>query len=229
MSAMKRFVSCFLLLMTLSMSAAAQSPGTVRAVVYEFLRGQSAGQNGQVKIEVDEPVIPANMPRCDQLEPWLPAGARPWGKVRVGVRCIGQGNWSLYVPAQVSIMGNYLAAARALRPGDVLDIADIELRTGEITTMGRQLLTEPEQALGQQMRFAVAVGQPLRATMMSAPIVIQSGRPVKVVVQGAGFSVANQGTALGSARAGQAIRVRLASGKVVSGTATQHGEVIIRP
>lgn len=226
---MKRFVSCFLLLMTLSMSAAAQSPGTVRAVVYEFLRGQSAGQNGQVKIEVDEPVIPANMPRCDQLEPWLPAGARPWGKVRVGVRCIGQGNWSLYVPAQVSIMGNYLAAARALRPGDVLDIADIELRTGEITTMGRQLLTEPEQALGQQMRFAVAVGQPLRATMMSAPIVIQSGRPVKVVVQGAGFSVANQGTALGSARAGQAIRVRLASGKVVSGTATQHGEVIIRP
>jgi len=182
-----------------------------------------------VKIEVEEPVIPANMPRCDQLEPWLPAGARPWGKVRVGVRCIGQGNWSLYVPAQVSILGNYLAAARALRPGDVLDIADIELRTGEITTMGRQLLTEPEQALGQQMRFAVAVGQPLRATMMSAPIVIQSGRPVKVVVQGAGFSVANQGTALGSARAGQAIRVRLASGKVGSGTATQHGEVIIRP
>lgn len=229
MGAMKRFVSCFLLLMSLSMSAAAQSPGTVRAVVYEFLRGQSAGQNGQVKIEVEEPVIPANMPRCDQLEPWLPAGARPWGKVRVGVRCIGQGNWSLYVPAQVNILGNYLAAARALRPGDVLDIADIELRTGEITTMGRQLLTEPEQALGQQMRFAVAVGQPLRATMMSAPIVIQSGRPVKVVVQGAGFSVANQGTALGSARAGQAIRVRLASGKVVSGTATQHGEVIIRP
>jgi len=229
MGAMKRFVSCFLMLMSLSMSATAQSPGTVRAVVYEFLRGQSAGQNGQVKIEVDEPVIPANMPRCDQLEPWLPAGARPWGKVRVGVRCIGQGNWSLFVPAQVSILGNYLAAARALRPGDVLDIADIELRTGEITTMGRQLLTEPEQALGQQMRFAVAVGQPLRATMMSAPIVIQSGRPVKVVVQGAGFSVANQRTALGSARAGQAIRVRLASGKVVSGTATQHGEVIIRP
>jgi len=229
MGAMKRFVSCFLMLMSLSMSATAQSPGTVRAVVYEFLRGQSAGQNGQVKIEVEEPVIPANMPRCDQLEPWLPAGARPWGKVRVGVRCIGQGNWSLFVPAQVSILGNYLAAARALRPGDVLDIADIELRTGEITTMGRQLLTEPEQALGQQMRFAVAVGQPLRATMMSAPIVIQSGRPVKVVVQGAGFSVANQRTALGSARAGQAIRVRLASGKVVSGTATQHGEVIIRP
>jgi len=75
----------------------------------------------------------------------------------------------------------------------------------------------------------VAAGQPLRATMMAAPVVIQSGRPVKVIVQGAGFSVANEGTALGNARAGQAIRVRLASGKVVSGTATQNGEVVIRP
>ncbi len=229
MGAMKRFVSCFLLLMTLSTGAVAQSPGTVRAVVYEFLRGQTAGQTGQVKIEVEQPTIPAHMPRCDRLEPWLPAGARPWGKVRVGVRCVGQGNWALYVPAQVSILGNYLAAARALRPGDVLTIADIELRSGEITSMGRQLLTEPEQAIGQQMRFAVASGQPLRATMMAAPIVIQSGRPVKVIVQGSGFSVANQGTALGNARAGQAIRVRLASGKVVSGVATDNGEVLIRP
>jgi len=229
MGAMKRFVSCLLLLMAIPMSTAAQSPGTVRAVVYEFLRGQTAGQNGQVKIDVEQPAVPANMPRCDRLEPWLPAGARAWGKVRVGVRCIGQGNWALYVPAQVSITGNYLASAHALRPGDVLALSDIELRTGEITSMGRQLLTEPEQAIGQQMRFAVAAGQPLRATMMAAPIVIQSGRPVKVIVQGTGFQVANQGTALGNGRAGQAVRVRLASGQVVSGVATENGEVVIRP
>lgn len=207
----------------------AQSADTVRAVVHEFLRGQTAGMSGKIHIEVGTPTIPAHMPQCERLEPWLPNGARAWGSVRVGVRCIGQGNWALYVPAQVSITASYLAAARALRPGDILGAADLELRDGEITAMGRHLLTDPTQALGRQMRFAVGQGQPLRATMMAAPVVVQSGRPVKVIVQGPGFTAANAGTALGNARVGEAVRVRLASGKVISGIATDNGDVAVSP
>ncbi|QID18383.1 flagellar basal body P-ring formation protein FlgA [Nitrogeniibacter mangrovi] len=230
---MRRIAPCLLILswvLTLFPAAAhAQSTDTVRAVVYEFLRGQSAGTPGQVTIRVTPPAIPPHLPRCDQLEPWLPAGARAWGKVRVGVRCVGQANWALYVPAEVSIVGNYLVSAHALRPGDILGAADVTVRRGEITTMGRQLLTDPAQAVGKQMRFAVGQGQTLRATMMAAPIVVQSGRPVKIIVKGHGFQVANQGVALGNGRAGDAVRVRLSSGKVVSGIATDNGEVHVAP
>lgn len=231
MGTMRCLASCLIALaLTLSpLPAGAQSADTVRAVVYEFLRGQVAGISGVITIEVEAPLIPAQMPRCDRLEPWLPAGARAWGSVRVGVRCIGQGNWALYVPAKVSIVGNYLSAARALRPGEILGAADLTVRKGEITAMGRQLLTDPEQALGRQMRFAVGRGQPLRATMMAEPIVIQSGRPVKVIVRGPGFTAANEGTALGNGRVGDSVRVRLGSGKVVSGIATAEGAVVIHP
>jgi flagella basal body P-ring formation protein FlgA len=217
------------LLLTLPAHARAQTPETVRAVVYEFLRGQSAGQPGQVSIQVGTPTLPPHLPACQQLEPWLPAGARAWGKLRVGVRCVEQASWALYVPAEVSVVGTYLVSARALRPGEILGAADVAERSGEITAMGRHLLTDPAQAIGRQMRFAVATGQPLRATMLAAPVVIESGRPVKIIVEGDGFRVANQGTALGNGRAGDRVRVRLHSGKVVSGVAGEDGVVYMRP
>ena len=213
----------------LPLAAAAQSADTVRAVVREFLRGQTAGQPGEVSIDVPPPTLPRHLAPCNQLEPWLPTGARAWGRVRVGVRCVDQANWALYVQAEVKVVGDYLVSARALRPGEILAAADLDQRRGDLTTMGRHLLTDPAQAIGHQMRFAVARGQALRATMVAQPIVIQSGRPVKVIVQGAGFQVANEGVALGNARLGDTVRVRLASGRVVSGEASENGEVRIEP
>lgn len=216
-------------LVLFSQGANAQSADTIRAVVYEFLRGQSAGLPGEVHIEVTPPQAQPPLPACDRIEPWLPAGARAWGRIRVGVRCVGQANWSLYVSAQVRVIGRYLVSARALRPGEILTAADLAEQQGDLTEMGRQLLTDPTQAIGSQMRFAVAQGQPMRASMMAQPQVIQSGRPVAVIVQGNGFRVANSGVALSNARAGDGVRVRLPSGKVVHGVATENGEVVLSP
>ena len=228
---MKRIAPCLLLigLALFGPVAGAQTADTIRAVVHEFLRGQSAGTPGEVHITVTPPQMQPPLPACDRIEPWLPAGARAWGRLRVGVRCVGEANWSLYVAAHVHVIGYYLVSARALRPGEILTASDLAEQQGDLTEMGRQLLTDPSQAIGSQMRFAVAQGQPLRATMMAQPQVIQSGRPVSVIVQGNGFRVANSGTALNSARAGQGVRVRLPSGKVVHGVAGENGEVVLSP
>lgn len=228
---MKR-LGAYLLLLCLFLApapAVAQTADTVRAVVEEFLRGQTAGQPGEVAIDVPTPTLPRQLASCARLEPWLPTGARAWGRVRVGVRCGDGANWSLYVPATVRVTGDYVVSARALLPGDILRGEDVDMRRGELTTMGRQLLTDPAQAEGSQMRFAVAAGQPLRATMLAQPIVVRSGSPVKVVVDGAGFSAANQGTALSNGRAGAPVRVRLPSGRVIQGLATVQGEVHVNP
>lgn len=219
-------LACLILLPTL---ATAQTADTVRTAVVEFLRGQTAGQPGEVNIDVPAPTLPRQLAPCARLEPWLPPGARAWGRVRVGVRCSDGANWSLYIPATVRVTGDYLVSARALRPGDILGGGDLDMRRGELTAMGRQLLTDPAQAEGSQMRFAVAAGQPLRATMLAQPIVVRSGSPVKVVVVGAGFSAANQGTALSNGRAGALVRVRLRSGRVIQGVANVRGEVHVNP
>lgn len=228
---MRRIAPCLLLLVLAlsSHGAAAQSADTIRAVVHEFLRGQTAGMPGEVNIEVTPPQAQPPLPHCDRIEPWLPAGARAWGRIRVGVRCVGQASWSLYVAAQVQVIGPYLVSARALRPGEILTAADLAEQHGDLTEMGRQLLTDPAQAVGSQMRFAVAQGQPLRASMIAQPQVIESGRPVAVIVQGDGFRVANTGVALSNARAGDGVRVRLPSGKVVQGIASENGEVLLSP
>ena len=53
------------------------------------------------------------------------------------------------------------------------------------------------------------------------------GQPVKVVSRGAGFQVANDGTALSTAGDGQPAQVRLANGQVLRGTARNGGVVEI--
>jgi flagella basal body P-ring formation protein FlgA len=48
---------------------------------------------------------------------------------------------------------------------------------------------------------------------------VGQGEPVRVVGHGNGFSISADGVALASATAGQSVRVRTESGRIVTGTA----------
>lgn len=50
---------------------------------------------------------------------------------------------------------------------------------------------------------------------------------VQVQVQGLGFSINSEGKAMGNAAVGQSVRVRMASGQIVSGVAGEDGVIYI--
>ncbi|NUQ50808.1 MAG: flagella basal body P-ring formation protein FlgA, partial [Phycisphaerae bacterium] len=56
---------------------------------------------------------------------------------------------------------------------------------------------------------------------------VRQGQAVSVIGVGAGFRVASEGRAMNNAGAGERVRVRLADGQVVSGTAQAGGTVEI--
>lgn len=220
---------CFILFLAFGLSSAQarQDPGPVRKAIEDYLRVQTKGLPGQVSYSVGA-IDPNNsLASCTTFDVTLPSGTRPWGRINVAVRCTQAGGWSMFVPAQIRIVGNFLIAARPLAQGQVLAEGDVAGQTGDIAELPNGVLTEPRQAIGRTVALPVAAGKPLRSDMLRPAFVIQQGQSVKVVSSGPGFQVANEGRALGNAAEGQVVQVRLASGQVLSGIARPGGIVDI--
>ena len=85
-------------------ASAALAPGAVRVVI-------EAG-----KLDPRLRLAP-----CERIEPYLPPGARAWGRTRVGLRCVqGPSPWNVYLPVTVKVFAPAWVAVAALPAGTVL-------------------------------------------------------------------------------------------------------------
>ncbi|WP_251280412.1 hypothetical protein, partial [Enterobacter hormaechei] len=60
-----------------------QDAEAIRSAALAFLQQQSAGLPGKVDITVS-PAFPRGLAACTTLEPFMPSGARLWGRMTVG-------------------------------------------------------------------------------------------------------------------------------------------------
>ncbi|VXC55563.1 Flagella basal body P-ring formation protein FlgA [Burkholderia sp. 8Y] len=208
-------------------SATAQDGESIRAAALAFLQQQAAGLPGKVDITVT-PVFPRGLAPCSALDPFMPTGARLWGRVTVGVRCVGERPWTLYVQARVSINATYYLAARAIAPGEVLASADLIARDGDLTAMPQAVVTDPSQAVGAVALSRVPAGLPLRSDMLRAASSVAIGQTVHVVADGTGFSISADGAAMNNAAPGQQVRVKTAGGQIITGIVKDSQTVEIR-
>lgn len=215
---------CLPLLLALLLPAApAAARDQLYATVEQYLRTQTRGLPGEVNVSVGQLDPRLQLAPCSAYEPFQPPGTQLWGRVTIGVRCLGPANWTIYLPVQVQVIGSYVVTARALNPGQPLASEDFALLRGDLTAMPTGILTEREQGVGKTLRNALAGGQPVRSDMLVAPFVVLQGQDVRLVTQGRGFSASNDGKALNNAAEGQVARARTASGQTVSGIARPGG------
>lgn len=158
---------------------------------------------------------------CRRSEPFLPAGARPWGRISLGLRCTDGANWTVMLPLTVRAWGPALVAAAPLAAGSVPGPQDVQLQDIELTREPNSVLRDTAQLQGRTLSRAVAPGQALRADMLRTTLVIQSGDPVRLRLAGPGFAVSGTGQALGPAAEGQSVRVRTELGKLLTGVARE--------
>lgn len=220
----KRFL--FLLILTLpAVALARQEPAEIKKLVEDFLRVQTKGLPGQASFTVGSIDPGNNLAPCPALEAFLPANARPWGRTNVGVRCQVEGGWSIYVPVQVKVLGDYFVTARPLARGQVISASDLLKRSGDLAELPAGVVTEMAQATGRTLTISVQSGHILRTDTLQAQLVVQQNQNVKVVSKGKGFQVATEGRALNNATDGQVVQVRITSGQTVSGIARPGGIV----
>jgi len=209
--------------LTFPLVALAQSP--LQRSLDDYLRTQTQGLPGTVSYSIGALDARTQLAPCQVFEPFLPAGSRLWGKATVGVRCLGPANWTVYVPVQVTVSGNYLISARTMAAGYVINAADIAVRSGDLAALPATVLTDQSQAVGKTVKNGFSAGQPLRSDQLVVAWAVQQGQNVKTVSNGVGFSVSSEGKALGNALAGQIVQVRTNNGQTVSGIARPGGVV----
>jgi flagella basal body P-ring formation protein FlgA len=208
-------------------AAAPQSHAKIREVALAYLQAQTQSLPGKVTLQIGEIDSRTILPACTALEAFTPNGSQLIGKTSVGVRCNEKPGWSVFVQASIRVSADMLVANRPLAQNTVLSANDFSVQNGELGQPG--ILIDPAQAIGKTLKFAIGAGQVLRQDMLRAPFVVSQGQTTEVRVRSEGFTVRAAGQALNNGADGQSVQVRMASGQVVSGTATADGSVEVRP
>jgi flagella basal body P-ring formation protein FlgA len=166
---------------------------------------------------------------CRDLQFSLPAGARLGNIGSVNAQCTAPLKWSLYLSFQMHLSGPALVARRDLAARSILGASDLEVRNIDYEQPPAAYLNDPHLVVGARANRRIVAGQAVLADALSRPPAITAGQRVRIVVRGAGFSVDQDGNALNTAAAGEAVRVKIRSGRIVQGLAQDDGSVLVQP
>ena len=193
--------------------------GQISGAFEQLLHQQTVGLPGRVSFTIGAIDRNLNLPACAAPEAFMAGGARVWGNTSVGVRCMGNSPWTIYVPVSVRVMAGVVVAEHPLTQGRAIEAADLALQEADLGLLPSAVITDTGQAIGRVVTVSVSAGQPLRQDLLRAPLVIQQGQSVTLRAQGAGFKVSAAGKALTNAVEGQVAQVRTLTGNTVSGVA----------
>lgn len=192
--------------------------------VLDYLRINTRSLPGEVSFAVnvqDDAVLP----ECANPEVVPTQGGRLWGKTQIGVLCPGVTGSIRYISAQIKVVGDYYTTTHPLAAGMQLTAADITAVRGDLTQQPLSAVTNMQQAVGSVLSVGLMQGQTLRNENLRRPITVRSGQQVRVFTHGPGFTVTQDGRAVGQATEGQVVQVRLGNGQSISGIARVDGTV----
>lgn len=205
--------------------AAADGNAAALSAVKAFATAASSEYGNRTSISVGPLAPDTRLPECQQLDVFLPADGKLWGKTRVGVKCSAPTSWTAYLPVHVTVSGRYVTSSRKLNRGQTLTASDIVLREGILSELPSSVMTDPAQVIGQRTKMGLAAHQALRREHLVLIPVIRQGDRVKITARGEGFSVASEGVALNHAAIGEELKVRSAAGRTLNGVARGTGQV----
>lgn len=197
-------------------------PEASRLAIERLVHTQSKGLPGEISLELKGSRA---LPACDAPEAFLAPGTELRGRISIGLRCASPAPWKRYVQAYVGVRGRYYVAAQPIEAGQPLGLDDVSERSGDLAALPRSVVTDPSALHGVVAANRIAAGAPLRKELLRGTVVIQQGQTVKVLAQGAGFSVSTEGRAMTRAEVGATVQAKTRDGRLVSGIADEEGQI----
>ena len=158
---------------------------------------------------------------CQQIVPYLPAGARPLGRTRVGLRCAqGPSHWNVSLAVDVRVWAPSLVAAAALPIGTVLLARHLVAAEVDLAERADAAVSQAGAAIGRTLARGLAAGDALRQGDLKTRVWFNTGDTVRIVAVGPGYAISSEGQAQSPGLDGQSARVRTDSGRIVTGIAT---------
>lgn len=110
---------------------------------------------------------------------------------------------------------------RRIRPGEVIEVADLTTLRMPLERVGAGFVTTADSLVGMSPRRQMPAGRLVHVGSVGAPIVVQRNRPVTLVFEDGALLLAARGRALQEGGVGDVVRVmNVGSNTVVTGTIT---------
>lgn len=132
-----------------------------------------------------------------------------------------------FIQISVHAQGTWWTAKHTLKPGSVITADDLLARTGSLERLPAGLIFDRQQIIGKTTTRSVSRGQPLAENQLRKGWAVVSGQEVDILATGKGFQIRSKGKALGSAAAGQPLRIATRSGQIMTGVVDPQGYVKI--
>ena len=191
--------------------------------MHEFVQNELGTIDGasRVDISVGQADPKLRLAPCERAEPFLRSGTRLWGRSFVGLRCASGAKWTISVPVQVRVYGAALVATRPLPAGQPISETDVRSEEVEWTREAQGVARDLAELQRRVPTRPIEAGQPIALALLSETPAVGQGDAVKLVGRGNGFSITTDAVALAAAAVGQPVRVRVESGKILTGTARE--------
>jgi len=220
-----------LLLPVTPVGANNQSTEVLHQTVRDFLQAQTAKRAGQdIEISVgriDRRLKLAVCPKAPTA--FLAPGAKLQGKLTVGLHCTGPKPWTVYVPAQIKIFADVIAATQPLFRGNEISASDIMLVRQELAQLRSGYFTKTDAVLGKVLTQNLAAGHAITPKRIKAAILVRRGEKVTIIASVGTLKVSGKGEALNDAARGELVSVRNSQSKrIIQGIVTKPGTVSIQ-
>jgi len=183
--------------------------------------GAALGSQGtpmRVEVELGQLDPRLKLAPCEQIHPYLPTGVRPYGRTRIGLRCVqGVTKWNVYLPVTVKLHAQALVAAAALPAGTLLEAHHLQRSEVDLAASPDPAITAAPLAIGRMLARPLAAGDTLRRGDLKARQFFAAGDVVRVIAVGSGYAVSAEGQAVTAGVEGQPARVRVESGRILNG------------
>ena len=186
----------------------------------------SAGPAPRIEVEVGQLAPHLRLAPCAQVVPYLPAGVRPLGRSRLGLRCAqGPSRWNVSLPVTVRLWAPSLVATGALPTGTVLEARHLGTAEVDLAERTDAAIGSADRAIGRTLQRSLSAGDAVRLADLKTRQMFNTGDMVRIIGIGPGSAVSSEGQAMGPGLEGQNARVRTDSGRIITGTATAERRV----
>jgi flagella basal body P-ring formation protein FlgA len=187
----------------------------------------TAGPNGspselpRIEAQAGQPDPRLQLAPCAEVDVYLPAGHRPWGSTRVGVRCLSGGvRWNVSLPVHVKVWAPAWRTRMSLPAGTQLNPDHLERALTDWSAADTLPFGDNQALLGRTLVRSLAAQHALRDNDLKRRQWFAVGDTIKVVASGPGYRVTAEATALTPGLEGQPARARTEAGRIVNGIAT---------
>jgi flagella basal body P-ring formation protein FlgA len=230
------YVLCVLWLVALLAASARADDGGLDEDTLQRIQalGEQAGAGlapGALRVHIEPGRLDPRLrlAPCERIEPYLPPGARAWGRSRIGLRCVqGPTAWNVSLPVTVKVFAPAWVTTVPLSAGSVLEASQLQRSEVDWAAAATPPVADAAKLVGRQLARPLPVGAPVRLADLRQRQWFAAGDTVRLVASGPGFSVSGEAQAMGPGIEGQTVRVRTDNGRVLSGLAVGHNRVEVQ-